>query len=152
MKKLFVLVLSVVLFAGAASAQSYRTSIGLGLDFGNGTWGGPSLKHFFNEKGAVQAEFLFGNNAPMASFYYQYHGAIANAGGLKYYLGVGPSLVFPKGGDVTFGLRPVAGLDFNLPKTPLAMSFDWRPAAWFASGNNDFEAGRFGFGVRYVLR
>ena len=141
-----------VAITGTVSAQGYKTSIGLGVDFGDGaTFAGPSVKHFFTAKGAGQFDLLFGNNSTMVTGLYQYHGAIANAGGLKYYLGLGPSLVFPKGGDVIFGIRPNAGLDFRIPNAPLALNFDWRPSFWIWDGNSDFAGGRFGFGARFVL-
>jgi hypothetical protein len=138
-----------------ASAQktgsSYNTALGLGLDFGNGgTYVGPSVKHFFTKNNAGKAEVLFGDNTTMLSLYYQYHGDIQNAAGLKWTLGLGGSAIFYEGYEDDIALRPTAGLDFKIPNVPLAFEFDWRPAFVLTHGA-DFEAVRFGFGFRYAF-
>lgn len=152
MKKIFFAFFVLVMATTAVNAQGYKTGLGLGLDFGEGkTMVGPTVKYFFNEKGAIEGDLLFGGGSTMVSVFYQHHGNIADAGGLKYYLGGGPSIELVKGGSSFVALRPMAGLDYKVAQAPLAISFDWRPALWFYSGDTDFQPGRFGMGFKFVL-
>lgn len=100
-------------FASKTFAQSsYKTAVGLGIDFGDGsTIVGPSIKHFFSEHNAVTAEVLFGNHFGAVGAYYQYHHSFKEAKELKWYLGVGPEVLFSES-DAIFALRPMAGLDY----------------------------------------
>ncbi|RYY37385.1 MAG: hypothetical protein EOP46_02850 [Sphingobacteriaceae bacterium] len=157
MKKIFLLAAIAILFAATQTfAQSgYKNSLGLGIDFGDGsTLVGPSYKHFFTGKDAVQADLLFGSDAVWIGGYYQYHQSFPNANSLKWYLGVGPQLAFL---DNDFGdnntfifLRPMIGLDFKVPGAPIAMNFDWRPM-WQLNNDSDFEPARFGLGFRFTF-
>ncbi|MBS7564649.1 hypothetical protein KHS38_09540 [Mucilaginibacter sp. Bleaf8] len=165
MKKSYLLLaLAFVLSATASFAQrrgrtssgaSYNTALGLGLDFGNGaTLVGPSIKHFFDANNVGQADLLFGGGGTYLGAYYQYHAPIANAPGLKWYVGLGPQLGFGNG-DTDFYIRPMLGLDYKFtPDVPLSLAFDWRPS-WYISDNdyygNQFEAGRFGLGFRFTF-
>lgn len=151
------MITGVALIAGSftANAQDYKTGLGLGLDFGNGaTLVGPSIKHFFNAKGAGQAEVLFGNNNTAINLFYQHHGNISGAQGLKWFVGVGPSLHFFDYGNfesTTFAIKPTAGLDYKIPGAPISFAFDWRPSIFFYDNDTDFEPGRFGLGFRYTF-
>jgi hypothetical protein len=128
--------------------SSYKTALGLGIDFGNGvTFAGPSIKHFFNAKSVGKAEVLFGDGVVMLSAYYQYHSNIPNAAGLKWTLGLGATYYDY---DEAFALRPTIGLDYKIPNVPLQFELDWRP---FVDISNDlyWEAARFGLGFRYCF-
>ena len=156
MKKIFLLSVIAIVFAATNSfAQSYKNSIGLGLDFGDGsTLVGPSYKHFFTGKDAVQADLLFSDNTVWLGGYYQYHQPIEGASGLKWYLGLGPQLAFVDGYIENYTvvlLRPMAGLDYKIAKTPIALNLDWRPSAQLNHGSG-FEAARFGLGFRFTFR
>ncbi|MCC8409727.1 hypothetical protein LJ707_12380 [Mucilaginibacter sp. UR6-1] len=157
MKKFFLLaVTAIVLSATQSFAQSYKTGLGLGIEFGDGsTLVGPSYKHFFNGKDAVQADLLFGADAVWLGGYYQYHQPLKGTP-LKWYLGVGPQLAFvddngfDNGSSTFVFLRPMVGLDFKVPSAPISMTLDWRPA-WQLNNDSDFEAARFGLGFRYTF-
>lgn len=152
MKKiLFIAATAFLMSISAASAQSYKTGIGLGIDFGEGsTLVGPQIKHFFSQNSAVNGQVLFGDNYTMLAAYYQYHGGFSEAKNLQWYLGIGPSLGLYKNGS-DFFLRPMAGLDFKIPDAPISMSFDWRPLLYLGD-NSDFEPARFGIGFNYTLK
>ena len=156
MKKLLLLTFAALtLSVGAMAQSSYKNSIGLGLDFGDGpTLVGPSFKHFFNGNSALQAELLFGNHTTRLQGFYQYHQSIKGAEGLNWYIGGGPGFNFYDDkyyrNDTQFLLMPMVGLDFKIPGAPIAMDFDWRPTAYIGD-NSGFEAGRFGFGFRLTF-
>tara|TARA_R110000868_G_scaffold117587_1_gene312119 strand:- start:2315 stop:2782 length:468 start_codon:yes stop_codon:yes gene_type:complete len=135
------------------NAQStYKTAVGLGLDFGSDfTFVGPSAKFFLAENHAIQAEIMFESGVTAITGLYEYHDSINGADGLKWFVGGGPTLWFVDGGIGTqFALRPVVGLDYKIDSVPLAFSFDWRPFIGVSEylGN---EAGAFGLGIRYVI-
>lgn len=160
MKKILFSVFAVaVLLVGStklSQAQSYRTAVGLGLDFGSGaTLVGPMVKHFFNPNAAGQAELLFGDHTVAINAFYQYQNRIAGAPGLDWYVGGGPGLHFfsYKGfSNTTFALKPMAGLDYKIGGAPIAVSLDWRPSIFIGSGDTNFEPARFGLGLKFTLK
>lgn len=155
MRKVFILgvvLAGFLLTATVSNAQStYKTGVGLGIDFGNGsTLVGPSVKHFFTPNNVGQFDVLFGNNYTVIEGFYQYHKDIANAAGLQWYAGAGIGVgLFDGGSD--FLVRPLVGLDYKITNVPLSFSFDWRPTLFIGNGDSDFEAGRFGLGFRYTF-
>lgn len=149
-KTLVIFCVSFMLFINNSEAQTYKTSAGLSIDFGDGaTLVGPAIKHFFGTNNAIQAEVLFGNNVTYLQAFYQYNAQFASASGLQWYLGVGPSVGLYDGGS-DFYVRPTAGLDYKINNAPISLSFDWRPAVYIGD-NSDFEPARFGIGMRFVF-
>jgi hypothetical protein len=132
------------------TAQSeYKTAAGLSLDFGSGgTFVGPSIKHFFTERSAGDVELLFGTRITMVNLLYQYHGNIENAVGLKWYAGIGPSILLGSGSS-SFAVRPLVGMDYKFKDVPLSLALDWRP---YIGDGDGFLPGRFGLGFRYVIK
>ncbi len=151
MKKILIAFSVVFSLAFTVQAQSdYTTSLGLGIDFGEGaTLVGPSIKHFFASEHAGLGEVTFGSGLTGVTALYQYHGNIANANGLKWFAGIGPTIAFTSSNS-EFLLRPNAGLDFKIPDVPLSFTFDWRPIISFDQGDT-ITPGRFGLGIRFVL-
>tara|TARA_R110002096_G_scaffold50779_1_gene133050 strand:+ start:167 stop:628 length:462 start_codon:yes stop_codon:yes gene_type:complete len=135
----------------ATNAQStYKTSVGLALDFGTGTTlVGPSGKYFFAYKQAVLAEVVFGSGITGVTALYAYHDPISGEDDLKWFIGGGPSFTFIDGGT-SFSVRPTIGFDYKVKTMPLNFSFDWRPDILISDGDG-FEAARFGIGARYVI-
>lgn len=154
MKKVILLSFAlVVIYSMHATAQTYKTAVGLGIDFGDGsTLVGPAIKYFFKEQHAVEGEILFGNHITFLQAFYQYHQNFPNAKNLQWYIGGGPSLGLYSGGS-SFYLRPMAGLDYKVADIPLAVSFDWRPFIYLGNtyGDSRFTAARFSLGFKYVL-
>ena len=153
-KLLFIFAIAVFLSLGFNNlkAQSYKTGLGLAIDFGDGaTFVGPHIKHFVNQNGAINGEILFGSNSTLLQAMYQYHGNIKEVNGLNWYLGGGPSLQLYDSGS-SFYLIPMAGVDLKFKGAPIAASFDWRPRLHFGNSNSDFNPGRFGLGFRYILK
>ena len=138
-----------------ANAQStYKTAVGMRVDFGTGgSFAGISGKHFFNENSAGELQLLFGTGVTLLGAEYQYHGDIQNAQGLKWYAGLGPTLAFGRFGGTELLLRPVVGLDYKINNVPLNAGFDWRPTFSTASGvTSRFTAARFGIAFRYTIK
>jgi hypothetical protein len=158
MKKLMaaaMVVAAFVLGSTNAEAQStYKTGLGMRIDFGTGgTYVGPSAKHFFNANNAGEAHFLFGTGVSVLGLEYQYHGQIPNAEGLRWVAGLGPSIAFYSNqGGTHLWFRPLVGLDYKINNVPLNFGFDWRPIFTTQSNvTNRFEAARFGLAFRYAF-
>ena len=151
MKTKTILLLVLLCLSAPLFSQSKMGSVGLGIDFGgDATLVGPSYKQLFSQKFASQAEILFGGNLTAFNGFYQYIDAFPNAKGLRWYAGVGPTILLFTGGSA-FLLRPMMGLDLKIPEVPLNFSFDWRPAIGLTKNAGGFEPGRFGLGIRYVF-
>lgn len=136
--------------AQSQKGSSYDNAVGLGLDFGTGVTGaGGSFKHFFNTNSAGEVDLMFYNDLVSLGAFYEYHGTIKNAAGLKWYFGLGPQFFFAKG-NTNIAARIPIGLDYKIPNVPLVFTFDWRPYYRFNNGS-DFIAARFGLGIRFVL-
>lgn len=149
LKSLFAVVF-LALGASQANAQIYKNSLGLTIDFGDGTTlVGPGFKHFFDKNSAGQVEVLFGNHFTTLQAMYTYNGGIPGAKGLDWLIGVGPALGFSNG-DTQVAIRPMAGLEYKLNGVPLALSFDWRPAFWLSEGGGS-NVGRFGVGFKFTF-
>ena len=153
MKKLFsAAILGVAMLLGSteASAQSYKTGVGLLVDFGDGaTFVGPQVKHFFKANHAGEFSVLFADGATLAQANYQYQQPFGGANGLAWYVGVGPGILFGSG-NTAFAPSAMLGLDYKIPSVPLALSMDWRPR-FILGEDSDAEAGRFNAGFKYTF-
>ncbi|SKB54120.1 hypothetical protein SAMN05660841_01095 [Sphingobacterium nematocida] len=166
MKKFILPVFTAALLIGTSSAvqaQSYRTSLGVGIDVGDGpTLGGPQIKHFFDSQNAGNAQVLFGDNVTLIGVDYSYNQAIRGARGLSWYVGIGPQIAFLDNDNIWFdddhrdnhthvAIRPAIGLEFKIPSAPLAFHFDWKPW-WNLTHNSSFEPSRFTLGFKFTLK
>ncbi|WP_375323981.1 hypothetical protein [Flagellimonas sp. GZD32] len=152
MKKLLFVVAFAMLGSITVKAQTnYRAALGLGIDLMyEGTFFGATGKYFFSDNHVGQADFLLEDGGTLVTFLYSYHNQIVGARGLRWYAGVGPSIVFVKDFDNIFALRPHLGLDFKVNGVPFVVNFDWRPAIALSEtwGN---EIGAFGFGMQFAF-
>ena len=141
-----------IAIGNTASAQNYKTGVGLGLDLGDGyNLVGPTIRHHFSRNGAVQGELLFGSGATFIQAFLQYNGSFPGAKGLDFFAGGGPSIGFGNGGSA-FYLIPMGGLDYKFDGIPLALAVDWRPRIYIGDGGSSTNVGRFGLGFRYTFK
>ena len=155
MKKIMVLMIVVLLTTSTTFAQNntansntYKNAIGVKF-----YPGAVSFKHFFNPQAALELLGYLKNNGSRITALYEIHGNIANAGGLKWYLGPGAHVSFysskyGNGGSV--GIDGVAGLDYKVKSAPVNLSLDWQPSYDFKS-TDGFISDWFGIAIRYTL-
>ena len=154
-KKLMIAGIIMMLGAGAAqaqrnvSSQSYKTA--LGVKFYPGA---VSLKHFVDDKAAVEGLGYFWNRGFRITGLYEIHGNINNAPGLKWYIGPGAHIGFYDkayyDGRTTVGVDGVLGLDYKFKGAPINMSLDWQPSFEFGDGAG-FNGNWGGLAIRYVF-
>ena len=152
MRKLLVVFAIGMLGHLAVKAQTnYRAALGLGIDlYDDATFFGATGKYFFSDNHVGQGDLGFEDNATIATFLYSYHKEFFRAKGLRWYAGVGPSIIFIKNSDNIFALRPHLGLDFKVEGVPFVINFDWRPSV-VLSDVGDNEVGAFGFGLQFAI-
>ena len=152
MKKLLMLFALVILGNLGVKAQTnYRAALGLGIDlYDEATFFGATGKYFFSDNHVGQADLGFEDNATMVTFLYSFHKEFVGARGLRWYAGVGPSIIFLKDFDNIFALRPHLGLDFKIDGVPLVLNFDWRPSI-VLSDVGDNQVAAFGFGLQFAI-
>ncbi|WP_431160957.1 hypothetical protein [Flagellimonas beolgyonensis] len=152
MKKLLFAIAFVLLGNVAVKAQTnYRAALGLGIDlYDEATFFGATGKYFFSDHHVGQADLGFEDNATIVTFLYSFHKQFVGARGLRWYAGVGPSIIFIKDSDNIFALRPHLGIDFKVDGVPLVLNFDWRPSIVLSDvGENQVAA--FGFGLQFAI-
>ncbi|MHA7863914.1 hypothetical protein [Flagellimonas marinaquae] len=150
-KLLLVFALGMLGHLAVKAQTNYRAALGLGVDlYDDFTFFGATGKYFFSDNHVGQGDLGFEDNATMATFLYSYHKEFFRAKGLRWYAGVGPSIIFLKNSDNIFALRPHLGLDFKVDGVPFVINFDWRPSV-VLSDVGDNEVGAFGFGLQFAI-
>ncbi|RDY58322.1 hypothetical protein [Flagellimonas nanhaiensis] len=152
MKKILFVFAATSLFVLTTQAQtSYKAALGLGIDlYDDATFFGASGKYFFSDHHVGQADVGFEDNATILTFLYSYHKQFVRARGLRWYAGIGPSIILVDDFDNIFALRPHLGLDFKIDGVPFVLNFDWRPSV-VLSDVGDNEVGAFGFGLQFAI-
>ena len=152
------LILAALAFTTTASAQSYKTGIGVRLSSAQAMVNNSiSLKHFLNEKSAIEVLFSFGDPLAIGALY-EVHKPFSSEG-LQWFYGGGGYLGFVKSWnpnknrnetDVNVGAQGVLGLDYKFVNLPLNLSLDWKPELNLVSDIN-FEPAAIGFTARFTF-
>ena len=158
MKRIIFVSLFTTAIAFAASSQSYKTAVGVRLSSSAAMVNNSiSLKHFLNERSAIEALFSFGDPLALAGLY-EVHRPFSTEG-LQWFYGGGGYIGFVKTWnpaknqnetDVNFGAQGVIGLDYKFANIPLNLSLDWKPELNLISDIN-FEPAAIGFTVRFTF-
>ena len=156
------LLVSGLLFVTSVSAQDYKTALGVRLSSSAPMVNNSiSLKHFLNERTAIEALFSFGDPLALGALVevHKPFGTDGNASGIKWFYGGGGYLAFVKtydanknknGTDANFGAQGVLGLDYKFVNIPLNLSLDWKPELNLVSDIN-FEPAAIGFTARFTF-
>jgi len=160
MKKiiLFTIVLLLLIYANSASAQNYKTALGVRFSTAAPTINNSvSLKQFFGNSIAVEGLFSFGDPLALGALI-EYHKPLASSG-LSYYYGGGGYIGFKKNTDATsgkkaveqnIGAQGVVGLDYKFMNVPLNLSLDWKPELSIVKSLN-FEPAALGLTARFTF-
>jgi hypothetical protein len=158
-KVMFVsLFIAAITFTTTLSAQSYKTGLGVRLSSSQAMVNNSiSLKHFLNERSAIEALFSFGDPLALGALY-EVHKPFSTEG-LQWFYGGGGYLGFVKSWnpnkqknetDVNVGAMGVIGLDYKFVNLPLNLSLDWKPELNLVSDIN-FEPAAIGFTARFTF-
>ncbi len=166
MKRNIVLVMLLVLISSSLTAQRKSSSrqsspqdytTALGVKFYPGAI---TLKHFVNEKNAIEGIGYFWDRGARITGLYEIHGDINGVDGLKWYVGPGAHIGFYNAWyynnknynrGTYFGIDGVLGLDYKIKNAPLNFSLDWQPSFEFGYGPG-FTGNWGGLAIRYVIK
>jgi hypothetical protein len=139
--------------SSSTNSSDYTTALGVKLLDGAGI----TLKHFVNEKAAIEGVGYFWNRGARITGLYELHFDIAGADGLKWYIGPGAHIGFynnrysDKFGNRSFGgIDGVLGLDYKVKAAPLNFSLDWQPSFEFGE-DRGFTGSWGGFAIRFTF-
>ncbi len=151
-KLLFVFAIAVLGPLSIKAQTSYKAALGLGVDTAieDATFIGATGKYFFSDNHVGQADLGFEDNATIITALYSYHKQFRGARGLRWYVGVGPSIILIKDFDNIFALRPHGGLDFKINGAPIVINFDWRPSIILSDGPEN-QVAAFGLGIQFAI-
>jgi hypothetical protein len=145
-------------FASTASAQDYKTAVGVRLSNSSPLINNSiSLKHFLTENTAVEALFSFGDPLGLGALI-EIHKPLGDQG-IRWFYGGGGYIAFQKTyntvkekneTDMFFGAQGVLGLDYKFANIPLNLSLDWKPELNIISDIN-FEPAAIGFTARFTF-
>lgn len=152
------LMLAALMFAGAVSAQSYKTGLGVRLSSSQAMVNNSiTIKHFFNERSAIEGLLSFGDPLAIGALY-EVHRPFSTEG-LQWFYGGGGYLGFVKSWnpnkqknetDANIGAMGVVGLDYKFMNIPLNLSLDWKPELNLVS-DIYFEPAAIGFSARFTF-
>ena len=152
------LLISGICFATMLSAQEYKTALGVRLSSSAAMVNNSiSLKHFLNERTAIEALFSFGDPLALGGLV-EVHKPLGTSG-IQWLYGGGGYVGFVKTydpnkdrneTDVNFGAMGIIGLDYKFANLPLNLSLDWKPELNIVSDIN-FEPAAIGFTVRFTF-
>ena len=160
MKKIIsvVIIIVAIAFTNNVSAQLYKTGVGVRLSSSQAMVNNSiSLKHFLNERSAIEALFSFGDPLAIGALY-EVHKPFSSEG-LQWFYGGGGYLGFVKSWnpnknrnetDVNVGAQGIIGLDYKFTNLPLNLSLDWKPELNLVSDIN-FEPAAVGFTARFTF-
>ncbi len=152
------LVISGICFVTTMHAQDYRTALGIRISSSPAIVSNSiTLKHFLNERTAVEALFSFGEPLSLGALV-EIHKPFSTSG-LQWFYGGGGYVGFEKKFNATknqeetnvlFGGQGVVGLDYKFVNLPLNLSLDWKPELNIVSDIN-FEPAAVGFTARFTF-
>lgn len=138
--------------------SGYKTSLGVRLSSSSAMVNNSvSIKHFINDKMAVEGLFSFGDPLAFGALL-EIHKPLASEG-LSWFYGGGAYIGFVKkvnvntqktSTDPNFGGMGVIGLDYKFANIPLNLSLDWKPELNIVSDIN-FEPAAIGFSARFTF-
>jgi len=138
----------------STSDPGYKTAIGIRLSTDQAVVGNAiSLKHFLNEKLALEAFLSFRNPVSIGALL-EIHNPLTGTEGLKWFYGAGAYIGFDSDKAKTsrdlLGVMGVVGLDYKFANAPINISLDWKPELHIIDDIN-FEPAAVGFTARFTF-
>jgi hypothetical protein len=161
----FLLILGVLLFIGNSSkAQEYKPDYqyAIGLKFG-GYENGISGKYFMDSNTSLEGLIGFRSNGLVFTGLYELNQQAFNMEGFRFYYGFGAHIgaigagyyknyghdEFYNSSQILLGVDGVIGLEYVIPRSPIAVSLDLNPRLELATG--PFFDLAPGLGIKYAF-
>lgn len=134
MRKVLIVIILVV-FCGFTSKTfaQYKTGIGARLGFFNGI----SVKHFLNDRNALEGIVSFRWDGFVITGLYEWQKPFPDVRNLDWFIGVGAHIGFwgegkyywePYQSHTIIGADFIIGLEYTFEEVPISLSLDWKPA------------------------
>jgi len=148
MKRLLLFSAAFFVFAVAANAQGYRTSVGVRLgSSAPAIKNGITLKHFIGNN-AIEGILSFGDGTALCGLY-EMHKPLASDK-LQWLIGFGGYVGLSNQTTTRLGAAGIIGLDYKFNAVPLNLTLDWKPELNIVS-KVGFESSGIGFSARYTF-
>lgn len=149
MKKNLLVCCLCIAAAISTKAQDYKTAAGIRLGPNSAAvTAGFTVKHFLNEKSAVEGIVGINNGLGICGLY-EVHFPIDAVNNLNWFAGAGGYVAFRS--STTFvGAAGIIGLDYKFEEIPLNLTLDWKPELNIIS-KIAFESSGIGLSVRYTF-
>lgn len=154
--KRIIMIFVVVFFGMQASAQDYKTGIGLRAGFASGL----TIKHFLDSKKAIEGIFDSRWHGFSVTGLYEVHARAFDTNRLNWYYGLGGHIGFwdtkyknwgDNSGNYTIvGIDGILGLEYNFEEIPFNLSIDWKPA-FNVIGYSGFWGDGGALSLRYIF-
>jgi hypothetical protein len=141
-----------------AQDNNYKTALGIRLSSSAPMVSNSiTLKHFLNERTAIEALFSFGEPLALGALI-EMHKPLGTSG-IQWFYGGGGYLAFVKSynaaknkdeTNTNFGGQGVIGLDYKFVNLPINLSLDWKPELNLI-GDINFEPAAVGFTARFTF-
>lgn len=150
MKKILLTLVLTISIITLASAQDYKTGIGLR----GGTSWGLTLKHFVGQKAAFEGILYgYGDGFHVAGLY-EIHNTAFDVEHLKWYYGFGAHLGSLNGADdnnnFVLGIDGVLGIEYSFSEAPISIGLDWNPY-FNLVGDTNFYPQSGALSIRYIF-
>lgn len=156
---------SLLLFSKTSNAQDYKPNytVALGLKFG-GYENGIAAKYFMTDVNSLEGFIGFRSGGVVFTGLYEFNVKAFDTEGLRFYYGFGAHLggigrgVYKRfnganedynSSQILLGADGVVGLEYVIPKSPIAVSFDLNPRIELATG--PFFDVAPGLGIKYTF-
>jgi len=136
-------------FSISLKTKEYKTAVGIRLGPNSAAIApGFTVKHFINEKHAVEALVSFGDGLGVCGLY-EWHQSVAAVAHLQWFAGAGAYAAYQTK-TAFIGVAGIVGVDYKFPDIPLNISIDWKPGLNIIE-TVGFEASGVGFSARFAF-
>jgi len=133
MKKILLVLITVICVITAVNAQDYKTGIGLRGGFFNGL----TVKHFVKNNAAFEGLLFSRWKGFEITGLYELHAPAFQVDRFKWYFGGGAHIGFYNGDNTTWGeagttytnlgIDGILGLEYSIREIPINIGLDWKP-------------------------
>lgn len=157
MKRYLLIIVFVLGFSAISSAQDYKTGIGLRAGYPAGL----SVKHFINERAALEGILATQWRGLLITGLFEAHRQLADVNNLNWYYGFGAHVGFwnansrsywgdPGTAYTVVGIDGILGLEYSFEEIPINLGIDWKPA-FNLTGYTGFWGDGGALSIRYIF-
>lgn len=155
MRRFFLTMILTIAIVALSNAQDYKTGVGLRFGYGAGF----TVKHFINDRSAIEGLLFTKWHGFDITGLYEIHGQAFDVEKLKWYYGFGAHLGFYDGDYARWGepgstynvlgIDGILGIEYSFSEVPINLGLDLKPALNLIGYTGLWTD--FGFSARYIF-